>query len=71
MIGLATQDAKNRAEQIAKSTGNKVGEVRSSKTGVMQLNAKNDQQVTDYGMNDNTSLEKTITSVVNISFSIE
>jgi hypothetical protein len=71
MIGLASQDAKNRAEQIAKSTGNKVGEVRSSKTGVMQVNAKNDTQVSDYGVNDNSSLEKTITAVVNISFSIE
>ena len=71
MIGLASQDAKNRAEQIAKSTGDKVGEVRSSKTGVMQVNAKNDTQVSDYGVNDNSSLEKTITSVVNISFSIE
>ncbi|MCX6165794.1 MAG: SIMPL domain-containing protein [Ignavibacteriae bacterium] len=71
MIGLATQDAKNRAEQIAKSTDNKVGEVRMSKTGVMQINAKNESQVSDYGMNDNSSLEKTITSVVNISFSIE
>jgi uncharacterized protein len=71
MIGLATQDAKSRAEQIAKSTDNKVGEVRMSKTGVMQINAKNESQVSDYGMNDNSSLEKTITSVVNISFSIE
>jgi uncharacterized protein len=71
MIGLASQDAKNRAEQIAKSTGDKVGEVRSSKTGVMQVNAKNDTQVSDYGMNDNSSLEKTITAVVNVSFSIE
>ncbi len=71
MIGLATQDAKNRAEQIAQSTDNKVGEVRSSKTGVMQINAKNESQVSDYGVNDNSSLEKTITSVVNISFSIE
>lgn len=71
MIGLASQDAKIRAEQIAKSTGDKVGEVRSSKTGVMQVNAKNDTQVSDYGVNDNSSLEKTITAVVNVSFSIE
>jgi hypothetical protein len=71
MIGLASLDAKTRAEQIAKSTGDKIGEVRSSKTGVMQVNAKNDTQVSDYGVNDNSSLEKTITAVVNVSFSIE
>ena len=71
MIGLATQDAKLRAEQIAKSTGNKVGEVRSSKTGVIQINQKNSTEVSDYGMNDTSSLEKTISAVVNITFSID
>ncbi|MGH2574127.1 MAG: SIMPL domain-containing protein [Ignavibacteria bacterium] len=71
MIALASQDAKVRAEQIAKSTGNEVGDVRSSKTGVIQINAKHSTEVSDYGMNNTTSLEKTITSVVNISFSIE
>ena len=70
MIGLASQDAKTRAEQIAKATGNSVGDVRSSKTGVMQVNAKNSTEVSDYGMNDMSSLEKTITAVVNVSFSI-
>ncbi len=71
MIGLASQDAKVRAEQIAKATGDKVGEVRSSKTGVIQVNAKNNTEVSDYGVNDTSSLEKTITAVVNITFSIE
>lgn len=71
MIGLAAQDAKIRAEQIAKATDNKVGDVRSSKTGVIQINAKNSTEVSDYGVNDVSSLEKTITAVVNVSFSLE
>jgi len=71
MIGLAAQDAKIRAEQIAKATDNKVGDVRSSKTGVIQINAKNSTEVSDYGVNDVTSLEKTITAVVSVSFSLE
>lgn len=71
MIGLASQDAKTRAEQIAKATGNSIGDVRSSKTGVMQVNAKNSTEVSDYGINDTSSLEKTITAVVNVSFSID
>ena len=71
MIGLASEDAKLRAEQIAKSTGNKVGEVRSSKTVVMQINAKNSTEVSDYGINDVSSLEKTITAVVSVTFSIQ
>ncbi len=71
MIGLAAQDARIRAEQIAKATGNSVGDVRSSKTGVIQINAKNSTEVSDYGVNDVSSLEKTITAVVNVSFSLD
>lgn len=71
MIGLASKDAKMRADQIASSTGNEVGEVRSSKMGVIQINSKNSTDVSDYGMNDVSSLEKTITAVVTVSYSIE
>jgi hypothetical protein len=71
MIGLASLDAKLRAEQIANSTGDKVGEVRSSKMGVIQINAKHSTDVSDYGNNDISSLEKVITAVVTVSFSID
>ena len=71
MIGLASKDAKVRAEQIASSTNNKIGEVRSSKMGVIQINSKNSTEVSDYGVNDVSSLDKTITAVVSMSFSIE
>lgn len=71
LIGLASKDAKERAEQIAKSTDNSIGEVRSSKMGVIQINAKNSTEVSDYGVNNTSSIDKTITVVVNMSFSIK
>ena len=71
MIGLASEDAKLRAEQIAKRTGDDIGEVRSSRTGVIQITSKNSTDVSDYGINDTSSLEKKITAVVSISFSID
>lgn len=71
LIGLAAKDAKDRAEQIAKSTDDKIGEVRSSKMGVIQINAKNSTEISDYGMNNTSSIDKTITVVVNMSFSIK
>jgi hypothetical protein len=71
MIGLASKDARIRAEQIASSTDNEIGEVRSSRMGVIQINAKNSTDISDYGMNDVSSLDKTITAVVSVSFSIE
>jgi hypothetical protein len=58
MIGLASKDAKMRADQIASSTGNTVGEVRSSRMGVIQINSKNSTDVSDYRVNDVSSLEK-------------
>ncbi|MBL8006001.1 MAG: SIMPL domain-containing protein [Ignavibacteria bacterium] len=71
LIGLAAKDAKERAEQIANSTDNSIGEVRSSKMGVIQINAKNSTEISDYGMNNTSSIDKTITVVVNMSFSIK
>jgi hypothetical protein len=71
LIGLAAKDAKERAEQIAKSTDNSIGEVRSSKMGVIQITAKNSTEISDYGMNNTSSIDKTITVVVNMSFSIK
>jgi len=71
MIGLAAKDAKTRADQIAMSTDNKVGEVRSSKMGVIQINPVNSTEISDYGNNDTSSLEKVITAVVTVSYSIE
>lgn len=71
LTGSAAKDAKERAEQIAKSTDNSIGEVRSSKMGVIQITAKNSTEISDYGMNNTSSIDKTITVVVNMSFSIK
>lgn len=37
MIGLATQDAKARAEKMLSATGNKVGKLNSANVGVFQI----------------------------------
>ncbi len=70
MLAQAAKDAKVRAEQIANSTGNNIGAVRSAKMGVMQITAADSNEVSDYGLNDTSSFEKDITGVVNISFAI-
>lgn len=70
MLAEAAKDAKARAEQIANSTGNSIGTVRSAKMGVMQITAADSNEVSDYGVNNTTSLEKDITAVVNVSFAI-
>lgn len=71
MLGEAAKDAKTRAERIAASTGNRIGTVRSAKMGVMQITAADSTEVSDYGINDTSSIDKDVTGVVNVSFAID
>lgn len=71
MLAEAAKDAKARAEQIAQSTGSTIGSVRTARMGVLQITAADSNEVSDYGMNDTTSLDKTITAVVNIGFAVD
>ncbi|HET6230815.1 MAG TPA: SIMPL domain-containing protein [Longimicrobiaceae bacterium] len=71
MLAEATRDAKLRAEAIAKSVGSEIGAVRSAKMGVFQITPRNSTEVSDYGINDTSSLEKDITAVVRVSFAVK
>ena len=70
MLGEAAKDAKARAEKIANSTGNSIGTVRSARMGVMQITAADSTEVSDYGINDTSTIEKDVTAVVKISFAV-
>ena len=71
MLALATANAKERAESMAKSTGNKIGLMRSARMGVFQITPITSTDVSDYGENDSTSLDKKVMAVVGVSFAIE
>jgi hypothetical protein len=71
MLGLATKDAMQRAEQIAKNTGIKIGKLKSAKMGVFQITAPYSTEVSDYGIFDTMSINKEITAVVNCEFEIK
>ncbi len=68
MLALATADAKNRARKIAENAGSTLGELKSAKMGVFQITPINSNEVTDYGINDTSSIEKEIMAVVNCVF---
>ena len=70
MLGEAAKDAKTRAEQIASSTGNSIGSVRSARMGVLQITASDSTAVSDSGIFDTTTIDKDMTAVVNISFAV-
>jgi hypothetical protein len=71
MLADATEDAHRRAQAIAKSVGSEIGGVRSARMGVFQITPRNSTEVSDYGINDTSSLDKDITAVVRVSFSVD
>ena len=71
MLAMATENAKARAENMVKSTGNKIGFMRSAKMGVFQITPITSTDVSDYGENDTSALEKKVMAVMTASFTIE
>jgi hypothetical protein len=67
----AARDALNRAKEIAKATGRDLGPLRNARMGVLQITPRFSNMISDYGINDVTSIEKEITAVVTASFEIE
>lgn len=70
MLSQATQDAKKRAENMATSTGNKIGHMHSANMGVFQITPINSYEVSSWGINDTSSLEKKVNAVVHVDFGI-
>jgi len=71
MLAKATENAKQRAESMVKATGNKIGFMRSARMGVFQITPVTSTDVSDWGVNDTTSLDKKVMAVVTVSFAIE
>ncbi|MDD4980921.1 MAG: SIMPL domain-containing protein [Candidatus Omnitrophica bacterium] len=71
MLAKASENAKQRAESMVRATGNKIGFMRSARMGVFQITPVNSTEVSDWGVNDTSSLEKKVTAVVTASFAIE
>ena len=71
MIEQATENAKLRAEQLAKIAGGKIGPPTSASVGVFQIRPQHSQEVSGYGMSDVSSIEKEIVSTVHVDFLID
>lgn len=67
----AAKDALNRAHKIAEATGSELGTITNARMGVIQITPVNSNMISDYGINDATSIEKEITAVVSASFRLE
>lgn len=70
MLGEAARDAKQRAEQLVKGSGSKIGPLRTASQGVFQITPAYSTEVSDYGVSDTSSWKKKIRAVVTVSYSI-
>jgi hypothetical protein len=71
MLGDATKDATVRATQIAEKSGAAIGRIKSVRQGVFQITPRNSTEISDYGMNDVSAIDKDITAVVRVTFALE
>jgi len=70
LLAKATLDAKDRASGMLKATNNRVGKMRSVKMGVFQITQPESNDVSDWGINDTSTIDKKITAVANVVFGI-
>jgi len=71
LLEEAMKDAKIRAEAITKAVGGKVGSVQSVRSGVFQVTTPDSTMTQDTGAYDTSSIEKTVTSTVSVTFSVK
>jgi len=70
MLEAASADARKRAVKILAPSGNRVGKIRSANMGVFQITPVNSTEVSAWGENDTSSLEKKVFAVVHADFAI-
>ncbi|MCX7784749.1 MAG: SIMPL domain-containing protein [candidate division WOR-3 bacterium] len=71
LLAQATIDAKNRAQEIAKSTNAKLGKMIQARQGVFQITEPNSTEVSDYGIYSTTTKIKDITVTLSATFALK
>jgi hypothetical protein len=71
LLGEATLNARQRAEQLAVNSGGKVGPLRAATQGVFQITPVYSTDVDDWGRYDTTTINKAVKAVVTIQYSID
>ncbi len=71
LIPDAINDAKMRAQKIAEGSGKKIGTIKSSNLGVVQVLPVNSTEVSNWGTYDTTTIEKEVMIPVTVTFTLE
>ncbi|MBP7894473.1 MAG: SIMPL domain-containing protein, partial [Candidatus Planktophila sp.] len=70
LLEEAMKDAKVRADAITKAVGSSVGVVTGVKSGVFQVTTPDSTMTSDGGAYDTTTIKKTVTSTVSVTFTV-
>lgn len=70
MLEAAVADALARAEAMVTVVGGEVRGVRTVRSGPFQVSAPDSVDVSDYGMYDTRTIDKTVTATVTVSFTV-
>ena len=71
LLKEASKDAKERAKSMLSATGSSVGKVKQIKMGVFQITPPDSTDVSDYGVNDTSTIDKKVTAVANVVFKVK
>lgn len=71
LLAQATKDARSRARVTVDATASHLGKLRRVSVGVFQITSPNSTEVEEYGVYDTSTLEKDVTTVVNVTFSLK
>jgi len=68
LLGDATKNAKERADQFAKTSGSSVGRLMSARQGIFQVTPENSTDLSDTGAYDTSTIDKVVKIVVTLSY---
>lgn len=71
LLKEATLDAKDRAKSMLEANHNKVGAIKSVKMGVFQITPSDSNSVSDWGINDTSTIDKKVSAVANVVFRVK
>ena len=70
LMKRATKNGRDRAEIMAKSSGEKLGSLVSARQGVIQITKPKSTRTSSYGIYDTETIEKVVKLVVTLEFKI-
>lgn len=71
LLGKATKNAYERAQAMAANANGKVGKLNSASQGVFQVTPVNSTEVSDEGIYDTSSIDKSVKCVVTLEFCVD